>query len=313
MIENKKHLFSVLITSFILFSSQSLPSFSQNKESLAPAPLPALKKITPRTPAKELFGRANSSAKLPPAPIGFYSKGCLAGSEMLPYDGSHWQVMRPSRNRNWGHPSLITFLKKFAQTQSSKSGWLGLLIGDISQSRGGPMLTGHASHQIGLDVDIWLTPMPEYTLSRSERENNSAINMVRPDRLDIDPKVWTKAHVEVLRLAAQQPEVQRIFVNPAIKRALCREPDKNRKWLGKVRPTAGHNYHFHIRLFCPKGATGCTPQNAIPAGDGCGAELDWWFSDAVLNPKPYKGPKRKPLVMSDLPNACQSVLNAEKK
>jgi murein endopeptidase len=33
----------------------------------------------------------------------------------------------------------------------------GLLIGDMSQPRDGPMLYGHSSHQIGLDVDI--TPM----------------------------------------------------------------------------------------------------------------------------------------------------------
>ena len=32
-------------------------------------------------------------------------------------------------------------------------GWQGLYIGDISQPRGGPMTSGHSSHQIGLDAD----------------------------------------------------------------------------------------------------------------------------------------------------------------
>ena len=53
------------------------------------------------------------------------------------------------------------------------------------------MLTGHASHQVGLDANIWLTPMPDRQLSRNEREEMSATNMVRTDRLDIDPAVWT--------------------------------------------------------------------------------------------------------------------------
>ena len=52
--------------------------------------------------------------------------------------------------------------------------WPGFLVGDISQPRGGPMFTGHASHQIGLDADVWLTPMPDRTLSRAERESMPA-------------------------------------------------------------------------------------------------------------------------------------------
>jgi len=92
----------------------------------------------------------------------------------------------------------------------------------MGQPRGGPALTGHASHQIGLDADIWLTPMPDHLLSREEREETSATMMVRDDRLDIDPKAWTPQHWMMLRDAAQETAVQRIFVNAAIKKALCR-------------------------------------------------------------------------------------------
>ena len=49
-----------------------------------------------------------------------------------------------------------------------------------------------------------------------------------------------------------EPAVQRVFVNPAIKKAMCRS-EKGQWWMGKVRPTAQHNYHFHIRLLCPQG------------------------------------------------------------
>src|SRR4249920_2352004 len=146
------------------------PAWAQDKGTLGPQPLPPLTKPdAPGTPAKELFGRKTTPAPIATRTIGFYAKGCLAGAVALPVNGKTWQVMRVSRNRNWGHPSLLEFLERLAD-QAPKTGWHGLLVGDMSQPRGGPMLAGHASHQVGLDVDIWLTPMPSRELSRVERE-----------------------------------------------------------------------------------------------------------------------------------------------
>ena len=124
-------------------------------------------------------------------------------------------------------------------TQGPKVGWRGLLVGDLSQARGGPMLTGHSSHQIGLDADIWLTPMPDRELTPREREEMSATVMVAADRKDVDPEVWTPAHTEIIKAAAKDPIVERIFVNAAIKKALCREAGNDRSWLPKVRPKLG--------------------------------------------------------------------------
>ena len=76
----------------------------------------------------------------------------------------------------------------------------------------------------------------------------SATNMVREDRLDVDPKVWTHQRTELIRTAAEDPDVERIFVNAAIKKALCREAGSDRAWLAKVRPWWGHDYHFHVRI-----------------------------------------------------------------
>ena len=228
---------------------------------------------------------------------------------MLPADGDTWQVMRLSRKRNWGHPRLIDFLERLAKRVPQINGWPGLLIGDISQPRGGPMLTGHASHQIGLDADVWLTPMPDRRLTPAEREEMSATNMVRSDWLDIDPATWTPQHTTLLRAVARESEVARIFVNPAIKRALCREAGADRSWLSKIRPMFGHNYHFHIRLACPPGEESCSDQDPPPAGDGCGAELDRWFTPAMLNPKP--GRPRPPMTMAQLPGECRRVLAAD--
>jgi len=296
----------------IVMSFDATGVFAQDRGSLNPRPLPRLTNPDdPALAAKELFGRQPLPANSPARAIGSYARGCLAGAIALPINGRTWQVMRLSRNRNWGHPDLVSYLERLAE-RAPRVGWRGLLVGDMAQARGGPMLTGHASHQIGLDADIWLTPMPEREFTRREREEISATQMVAKDRRDVDPRVWTPAHVGIIRAAAQDPAVDRIFVNAAIKKALCRADDRDRRWLAKVRPWWGHDYHFHVRIGCPAGSTGCEPQAAVPTGDGCGKELDYWFSDAVLNPPPPKEPPkpRPPLRLADLPAACRQVVLA---
>jgi penicillin-insensitive murein endopeptidase len=289
------------------------PAGAQDKGTLNPAPLPPLAKPDdPATPAKQLFGRKTAPARLEARTIGSYAKGCLAGGVALPINGRTWQVMRLSRNRNWGHPILVQFLEHLAN-QAPRTGWRGLLVGDLAQPRGGPMLTGHASHQLGLDADIWLTPMPDRELTRLEREEMSATMVVAPDRRDVDPKVWTLAHHNVIKAAALDRRVARIFVNAAIKKALCRDAGSDRAWLNKVQPWWGHDFHFHVRLNCPAGDAECTPQPPRPADDGCvGKEMDYWFSEAVLHPKPSPAPpKPRPGPrMADLPAACRQVLMA---
>lgn len=303
-----RSLLASLIALFTIVWTGAAPA--QDLGTLDPRPLPALTHPgDPSTPAKELFGRASQPAPLAARTIGFYSRGCLAGGRPLPVNGPAWQVMRLSRNRNWGHPTLLNFLEKFARETPRVSHWPGILVGDMSQPRGGPMLTGHASHQVGLDVDVWLTPMPARELTRAEREEMSAINVVRADRLDIDPSKWTPDHLQVIKAAARDPQVQRIFVNAAIKKAICREATGDRSWLNKVRPYWGHDYHFHIRLTCPRGEEACREQDPVPPGDGCDASLDWWFSDAVLHPRP--SPPKPPLTIAQLPAECRTVLNAK--
>jgi penicillin-insensitive murein endopeptidase len=289
-------------------------AIAQDKGTLKAVPLPALAKPDdPSTPAKELFARRPTPAPLEARVIGFYAKGCLAGASALPINGQTWQVMRLSRNRNWGHPSLVQFLERLSE-QGTKLGWPGLLVGDMSQARGGPMLGGHASHQVGLDADIWLTPMPDRELTRREREEMSATMVVAEDRKDVDPKLWTPAHFEIIKAAAKDPIVERIFVNAAIKKALCREAGTDRSWLYKVRPYYGHDYHFHVRVRCPAGSPDCKPQDPVPAGEVCGKDLDHWFTAAILHPKPpppnAPPPSRPGLKMADLPPACRQVLLA---
>ncbi len=287
------------------------PASAQQVGSLEPKPLPPLANpADPSTPAKELFGRKAEPAPLAARTIGFYSRGCLAGGRPIAVNGPAWQVMRVSRNRFWGHPALIAFLERFARKVPKVSNWPGVLVGDLSQPRGGPMLTGHASHQIGLDADLWLTPMPARELTWREREEMMAVNVVREDRLDVDPTRWTPDHLAVVKAAAQDPAVQRIFVNAAIKKAICRDARGDRSWLEKVRPYYGHDYHFHVRLGCPAGEQACRDQDPVTSGEGCDASLAHWFTDAVLHPKPGPVKPRPALTMDALPPECRTVLTA---
>jgi penicillin-insensitive murein endopeptidase len=287
-----------------------------------PAPMPQEKPALAEpkikdTPAKVLF----SSEKLPTLgkamAIGYYPRGCLQGGVPLPVTGPTWQVMRLSRNRNWGHPELVQFLERFAPLAAKVTGWNGIMIGDMAQPRGGPLPFGHLSHQIGLDVDIWFMPMPNRVLSKEERENTSATNLVSDDWKHINPKTWTPAHVAFIKTAAEQPEVERVLVNAAIKQELCRVEDKkNASWMAKVRPWYGHHDHIHVRLACPADSPNCRKQPAVPGDDGCApAALAYWFSDKVIHPAAPTTPAKppKPLMMSDLPPACKDILAAPAK
>jgi penicillin-insensitive murein endopeptidase len=271
-------------------------------------------------PAKELFGAAKTPAPMAARAIGFYAKGCLAGAAALPVDGPAWQAVRLSRNRNWGHPNLIAVVEKLAVEAREHDAWPGLLVGDISQPRGGPMLTGHASHQVGLDADIWLTPMPDRRLTQQEREDLSATSMLAADEVSVDPKVWTDAHVRLLKRAASYASVERVFVHPAIKKALCEATakDTDRAWLHKIRAYWGHYYHFHVRIACPDGSTNCESQPPLPSDDGCGKDLTNWL--ALVKPKPKLKPATPPptdakqappkvgITLDQLPAECRSVL-----
>lgn len=265
--------------------------------------------------AKEIFGHQLQPTPVAARAIGGYARGCLAGAKPLPVDGPAWQAMRLSRNRNWGHPALLTLLEKLATEAKKHDGWNGLMVGDLSQPMGGPMLTGHASHQIGLDADIWLKQMPARVLTREERETEAPVSMLAADGRSVSPAVWTENHLKVIKRAGSYPQVARIFVHPAIKKALCEGAGTtDRGWLTKVRPYWGHHYHFHVRLACPAGMAGCQNQPGNPPGDGCGKEVEAWLK--VMNgppkPEPTTPPVQKhPLTLADLPLECSKLVGVD--
>jgi penicillin-insensitive murein DD-endopeptidase len=273
------------------------------------------------TKANQLFGAADRPTSNSPMPYGSYAKGCADGLVELPETGPTWQAMRLSRNRNFGHPVMIEYLVDLSQA-ARQIGWPGLYIGDISQPRGGPMTSGHASHQIGLDADVWMLPPSRLNLTAAEREEISSIPVRSADQRSVT-RNWTPSHHALLKAAASDGRVDRIFVAAAVKIEMCRTATRaDRKWLQKIRPVAGHDTHFHIRLKCPRGARACETQTPSVSdlsngGDGCDETLMWWVSDEYLNPKPdpnaepaprQRGPRD--YVMADLPRQCRDVLSS---
>jgi penicillin-insensitive murein endopeptidase len=276
--------------------------------------------------ANQLFGAQDAPSAQDPMPVGSYARGCAAGLVELPETGPTWQAMRLSRGRNFGHPVMIDFLQDLSQTAAEIGFGRGLYIGDISQPRGGPMTSGHASHQIGLDADIWMLPPQSLSLSEADREAISSIPVRSADQRSVTEN-WTRVHQRLLREAASDPRVDRIFVAAAVKIEICRTAKRSdRKWLQKIRPVAGHDTHFHVRLKCPKGAALCETQTPTVAelsngGDGCDETLMWWVTDYLDPPKSdgktprdedtprKKGPRE--FTMADLPAQCQAVLASD--
>jgi penicillin-insensitive murein DD-endopeptidase len=315
-----------LLCGGVAAAQMRIPGVGSKSTAAKPADKPdakqAKKPAPPKgPPARELFGSATEPAPLAARAIGSYAKGCLAGGVSLPISGPDWQVMRLSRNRNWGTPRLLDYLERLASDARALDGWPGLLVGDMSQPRGGPMLSGHTSHQVGLDADIWLTPMPDHIMTPEEREDMTAVSMLK-DPFTVDPEIFTLLQVKLIKRAASYPQVARIFVHPAIKKALCQQAaqvGKDRSWLGKVRPWWNHHYHFHVRLACPPGMEGCENQKAVTGDDGCGQELTNWYAmlkKAAIEmakprppgAKPWVG--KPPLSMAQLPKECATVLTA---
>jgi penicillin-insensitive murein endopeptidase len=238
----------------------------------AAAPAPAY-----AAPAKSGWALVTKPSTGSARSIGEYSAGCLAGAARLPLDGTGYQVMHPSRLRYYGNPELIDFITKLGRAIHAEG--LGpVMVGDLSQPRGGPAPGGHSSHQTGLDVDLWFwqpKAAEHGPLPTADRESLKSRSVLGGKTSDVKPELLPRV-AALLRLTVSDPRVNRVFVNPIIKRALCADAESDRAWLSKIRPWYGHDDHFHVRLECPDGQTACVPQTPVSEGDGCGA-LSWWF------------------------------------
>lgn len=237
-----------------------------------------------------------------PQAIGGFANGCIVGAEALPLNNPAYQVMRPDQRRYFGHPDLLLFIQRLT-TQVHNLGLGQVLIGDMGMAAGGRFSSGHASHQSGLDVDIWLQ-LPKKRWTSQMLLKPQPLDLVSADGKRVVARHWQPEIDSLIKLAAKDEQVTRIFVNPAIKKQLCADAGSDRDWLRKVRPWFGHRAHMHVRLRCPPDSLECLDQALPPPGDGCDAELESWF----LPKKPGSGApvKREP---PPLPPSCQALLD----
>lgn len=240
--------------------------------------------------------------------IGAYNNGCFIGGEKLPISGVGYEVMKIERKRSYGNPELIKFIEDFAKKFNKKTG-KKLLISDLSQENGGPMHGDHASHQIGLDADIWNSfANHNQKFTPDERNKTSANEIVKPDGKNLT-KNWNEDNEIAIFAAAEEAKVDRIFVNAAIKNKLCKKYPKNANHY-KIRSWWGHDKHFHVRLKCPTSSPECEASKALDVADnGCKPEqLDWWLSgEAYADLQKNKKNKTKKFEVK-LPERCVGVV-----
>jgi penicillin-insensitive murein DD-endopeptidase len=237
---------------------------------------------------------------------GGYALGCIDGAKALPINGTGFQVMRLSRNRFWGHPDLLAYIAQLGQKFHQKYPNQTFLVGDMSPPVGGAMRSGHASHQSGLDVDFWLDFSDNMPLSHSVRETKSATSYVTRD-MNLRTG-WHDKQRDFILMAAENPNVERIFVNATLKKDLCETAAGNDARLHKIRPWFGHDDHIHVRLKCPADSPECVSQPPVPVGNNCsGNDLTWWFSNDARTPKPVTQPPI-PKTLKDYPAACQNII-----
>ncbi|MCB1744973.1 MAG: penicillin-insensitive murein endopeptidase [Gammaproteobacteria bacterium] len=248
----------------------------------------------------------------PARAIGAYQAGCVQGAVGLALSEPGLEVMRPGRRRFYGHPELVGFIRTLGD--ELRRGWQRvMLVGDMAMPRGGPTLSSHVSHQSGLDVDIWFDVLGlTERISAADRRQRSARRYVE-GLVGALSAEWGPPQEALVRLSAEHPLVERVLVNPSIKRHLCARHAQGRTdtagWLRKVRPWWGHADHMHVRLACPEGSGDCKSQQAPPPGNGCDASLDWWFTQEAadtLKQRRDSGPRRMPV----LPVACERVAAA---
>lgn len=239
--------------------------------------------LLPLLPA---FGDPN----LPPQVIGYYSDGKLQNASSLPLDGVGFVHLFRERNRNYGSRDLIEILETVAlEFRNWNPDSERLQIGDISAKTGGT-ISGHASHQNGLDVDLayFRKNHHEQPLSFTTGFDESFVSSKGAISSNFD----TARSWKFLSLLIATGRIERIFVDSAIKREFCHyyhsgatstADDFNSdgtEMLRHLRPLDHHDDHWHVRITCPADSPKCIPQTPpVPPGDGCNSldqlDLDW--------------------------------------
>lgn len=195
----------------------------------------------------------------PSESVGLPHDGRVVGSMPMP-DGPGRKITA-ERWKTWGTRSTIQQLDRLLKRWSElMPNGPPVLVGNLSARKGGP-LAPHKTHQSGRDVDL------SYIAHWNGRDRVTWQHM-SADTLD-SAATW-----KLLKLLVREADIEVIFVDRVLQRALLRHAEKHRtirasrlsKWLevadggdqrSLVRHVPGHKDHMHVRFACPPSDRRC--------------------------------------------------------
>ncbi len=248
-----------------------------------------------------------------PAPIGCYAKGCIAGAVPLPVNGPSWQVMRLSRNRNWGHPDLVAYSKSSPRDAPR-------------MTAGRPPRRRHVAAARRPDADRPCQP-PDRARCRhlvpADARPHAVGRGARDDQLDLADQrqrlerrsgIWTDGFMPPSRSAPRPTRRSRASSStPAIKQELC-DDGRHRPRLAAQDPAlVGPRRPFPCPAVLPAGPGRLRRSGRAAARRWLRRGTRLWSEPPPPPPKeptvqPIKPPP--PMIMADLPAACSVVLKA---
>lgn len=182
------------------------------------------------------------------------------------------ELIYPARDRFYGTWEMIDTLEKMSQFLSSKDVLPGykMAVGDISQKNGGLLVgSAHKSHQCGLDADVAYPLINLKSLAFIDVVANGQVSQ----------SLRLRETYQLFEFAQKSlRNVDRIFVDGQIKKALCDMAQKQGmlanggravEVLRRLRPAAGHDNHFHLRIRCSPQQPRCRMMAEPAAGSGC--------------------------------------------
>lgn len=150
--------------------------------------------------------------------------GAFLNMATLPASGDYIKAS----NSMWGQPELISLLEGVASEWNKKHPEAKMTLNDLSGKAGGP-LGGHASHQVGVDVDVSNHTSPSFLMSNKAVYNPSLA-------------------IELGKLFFDTKSIIFIFYNDSNVSNAVNDYASSKSLPGKMQFAKGHENHFHVRI-----------------------------------------------------------------
>jgi murein endopeptidase len=196
--------------------------------------------------------------------VGKPSDGALYGSQKIPAKGKAIGILpdHRARNRYYATEALVKLLTT-TSTDFFKTYKRRVLVGDLSAKRGGK-ISGHASHQSGLDADLALF----YTNIKGKPVEAKGFTTLDDNGASNNQKLFFDANTTWLfvkaLLAHPEVQVQYVFLyDPLVQLLLeaAKQDGASDELLERVAlivrqpsDSSKHDDHMHLRIYCPDDA-----------------------------------------------------------